>query len=176
MPPKQPPGPPFDKNERVFCFHREMLYEAKVLDVRSADEGEGWQYKIHYKGWKDRFDEWAPQDRLRKFNDENKELADQMKAQYATHSKGGSKQAKTKVPGKVPGSELGSARGSEERMPAATQSGRGPRRARDYELEHVSGFKFLFPYLTAMNFRCCHLDEGVLLFRLSISNPTAPSS
>lgn len=136
MPPKQTAGPPFEKNERVFCFHREMLYEAKVLDIKNADDGEGWHYKIHYKGWKDRFDEWAPQDRLRKFNDENQEFANQMKAQFATHSKASSKHAKSKMAGKIGESE--SARGSEERQPAATQSGRGPRRARDFELEHVS--------------------------------------
>lgn len=144
MPPKQAPGPPFDKNERVFCFHQNLLYEAKVIDIKAAED-EGWQYKVHYKGWKDRHDEWAPQDRLRKFNDENKELASQIKAQYSTHTtKSTAKQTKAKLPGKVQGSELGSTRGSEERMPTATQSGRGPRRARDYELEPVSVRFFFF--------------------------------
>lgn len=42
---------PFAKDERVLCFHHEMLYEAKVLDSRATDSG-SWQYKIHYKGWK----------------------------------------------------------------------------------------------------------------------------
>lgn len=152
MPPKHAPGPPFEKNERVFCFHREMLYEAKVLDIKTGEDGEGWYYKIHYKGWKDRFDEWAPQDRLRKFNDENQELANQMKAQFATHSKASSKQAKSKMAGKTMESE--SARGSEERQPAATQSGRGPRRARDFELEHVSYMSNLSSFLSRSCRRC----------------------
>lgn len=47
---------PYAKDERVLCFHHEMLYEAKILDVRKTDEKDGdhhsWQYKIHYKGWK----------------------------------------------------------------------------------------------------------------------------
>ncbi|MCQ8205932.1 hypothetical protein NP569_26970, partial [Vibrio parahaemolyticus] len=38
------------------------------------------------------------------------------------------------------GSELGSARGSEERIQAQTLSGRGPRRARDFELEQEDAF------------------------------------
>lgn len=45
---------PYAKEERVLCFHHEMLYEAKILDVRMTDEKDShsWQFKIHYKGWK----------------------------------------------------------------------------------------------------------------------------
>ncbi|OWP04109.1 hypothetical protein B2J93_5930 [Marssonina coronariae] len=47
---------PFAKDERVLCFHHDMLYEAKILDVRKAEEKDAeqhtWKYKIHYKGWK----------------------------------------------------------------------------------------------------------------------------
>lgn len=43
---------PFAKDERVLCFHHEMLYEAKILDVRQTEDKDSWQYKIHYKGWK----------------------------------------------------------------------------------------------------------------------------
>ncbi len=51
MPPsKQPPGPPFSVDEKVFCFHMEMLYEARILDVDQSEGGDGWRYKIHYKG------------------------------------------------------------------------------------------------------------------------------
>jgi mortality factor 4-like protein 1 len=45
---------PYAKDEKVLCFHHEMLYEAKILDVRPTEDKESpsWQYKIHYKGWK----------------------------------------------------------------------------------------------------------------------------
>jgi hypothetical protein len=43
---------PFNKEEKVLCFHHEMLYEAKILDVRQTEDHQSWQYKIHYKGWK----------------------------------------------------------------------------------------------------------------------------
>jgi len=43
---------PYSKDEKVLCFHHEMLYEAKILDVRSTEDDQSWQYKIHYKGWK----------------------------------------------------------------------------------------------------------------------------
>jgi len=49
--------PAFSKDEKALCFHHEMLYEAKILDVRPlAGSGSGpkgvWEYRVHYKGWK----------------------------------------------------------------------------------------------------------------------------
>lgn len=138
MPPKQVQAP-FSKDERVLCFHMEMLYEAKVLDVQQGDNGDGWLYKIHYKGWKASWDDWVPQDRVRKFTDENKELASQLMAQFKMLQSGkAGKQARKSA--RAIDSDFGSTRGSEERMAGGPiQSGRGPRRARDYDLEHVSG-------------------------------------
>jgi mortality factor 4-like protein 1 len=49
------PSQQYDKDEKVLCFHHEMLYEAKVLDVRQEDKNDkksGFQYLVHYKGWK----------------------------------------------------------------------------------------------------------------------------
>lgn len=169
-PPKQP-QPPFSKDERVLCFHMEMLYEAKVLDVMPNDSGDGFQYKIHYKGWKSSWDDWVPQDRVRKFTEENKELATQLAQQYkALHSgnKNSAKTGTTKKGGAAGGgrggagagsADLSSARGSEERTAggggggggggAATQSGRGgQRRVRDFDLETVSD---CHPLFTSMN-------------------------
>ena len=87
------------------------------------------------------WDDWVPQDRVRKFTDENKELAAQLHTQMKIL------QQKTPRSGTVSkkgarangGSDLSSARGSEERTgSAAAQIGRGPRRNRDYDLEQVS--------------------------------------
>lgn len=47
--------PTYRKDEKVFCFHHELLYEAKVTDVKPNEDDDaksGFQYKIHYKGWK----------------------------------------------------------------------------------------------------------------------------
>ena len=60
---------PFAVDEKVFCFHHDMLYEARIL--QAEQQPDGWKYKIHYKGWKNTWDDWVPQDRVRKFNDEN---------------------------------------------------------------------------------------------------------
>lgn len=139
MPPKQAPASPFAADERVFCFHMDMLYEARILDVMQVKDKDGdtWKFKIHYKGWKNTWDDWVPLDRVRKFNDENKELAAQLREQAKALQ-----QKTNKLPkklGKPNGSDFSSARGSEERTAAVTTaSGRGPRRARDFELENVS--------------------------------------
>ncbi|CCX11469.1 MRG-domain-containing protein [Pyronema domesticum] len=85
MPPAAAAKPvTYDVQERVLCFHGPMLYEAKVLEVRKPeDKKEQPEYKVHYKGWKNTWDEFVPADRLRKINEENlrmqKELNDNSK-------------------------------------------------------------------------------------------------
>jgi mortality factor 4-like protein 1 len=46
--------PAFSKDEKALCFHHELLYEAKILDVRTHGTGQKstYEYKVHYKGWK----------------------------------------------------------------------------------------------------------------------------
>jgi mortality factor 4-like protein 1 len=49
------PSPYFSPDEKVLCFHHELLYEAKILDYKFADNDDkkkGFLYKVHYKGWK----------------------------------------------------------------------------------------------------------------------------
>lgn len=138
MAPSKASAPPYNKDEKVLCFHHEMLYEAKILEVQQMDDG-GFQYKIHYKGWKNTWDDWVPQDRIRKFNEENRELAAQLTQAARASNQKSSKPVKKAGPKN--GSDFSSARGSEERTGgAAAVSGRGPRRARDFDLEHVSAF------------------------------------
>ena len=45
----------YHKDEKVLCFHHEILYEAKILDVRQTDPDDKkspFEYAVHYKGWK----------------------------------------------------------------------------------------------------------------------------
>ncbi|KAK1986388.1 MRG-domain-containing protein [Colletotrichum cereale] len=135
MAPARQPAQPFTKDEKVLCFHGEMLYEAKILDVQPADNGEGFQYRIHYKGWKNTWDDWVSIDRIRKFTEENKELASTLHAQMKDlRQKNSAKALKKNL--RINGTD--SARGSEERTAGVAASGRGPRRARDFDLEQIS--------------------------------------
>lgn len=133
-PSSKPAAPPYAKDEKVLCFHHDMLYEAKIIEIDSTEEG-GFRYKIHYKGWKATWDDWVPQDRIRKLNDENRELAAQLNQQARASMQ--KKSGPAKKAGLKNGSDFSSARGSEERSgAAATMSGRG--RKRDFDLENVS--------------------------------------
>ena len=58
MAPAAAPEPTFQKDEKIFCFHHELLYEAKVTEVKpneDDDKKSGFQYKVHYKGWKNTY-------------------------------------------------------------------------------------------------------------------------
>jgi len=80
----------------------------------------------------------VPQDRVRKFTDENKELAAQLHNQMKQITRQ-SKPARGAARGaKANGSEMGSGRGSEERNTSYAANSRRGGRAKDYEIETVS--------------------------------------
>lgn len=123
----------YSKDEKVLCFHMDMLYEAKVMDVAPVPKpGEGFRFKIHYKGWKASWDDWVLVDRIRPFDDEHRQLAAELYANVRQ-----SQQKNAKLPKKALRTGVDSARGSEERSSAAIQGGRG-RRGKDWELEQAS--------------------------------------
>ncbi|PIA19648.1 MRG-domain-containing protein [Coemansia reversa NRRL 1564] len=67
----------FKVNERILCFHGPLLYEAKVVKAEMWDGSDpdapepGPHYFVHYKGWKQTWDEWVDESRAMKFNEEN---------------------------------------------------------------------------------------------------------
>ena len=83
-----------------------------------------------------RWDDWVENDRLRKLNDENREIAQALKRQYLESTQ---KTAKPTASHKRKGlpSDLGSTRGSEERHASASATGRGQKRGRNADLEEV---------------------------------------
>lgn len=58
----------FNIGEKLLCFQRSHLYEAKCVDIRN---GEQIEYLIHYCGWKQKYDEWVTKDRILKLNEHN---------------------------------------------------------------------------------------------------------
>lgn len=146
MAPKQNQTPPYAKDERVLCFHGDLMYEAKVTEIKPAAKVDDTQYRIHYKGWKASWDDWVSADRIRKFTDDNKQLAAQLQLQARQRAPKSAKKGNAKGfgfgggAGIANGSEMSSARGSEERGANNSFGGRGPRRGRDYELETEDAF------------------------------------
>ncbi|GAM84471.1 hypothetical protein ANO11243_024670 [Dothideomycetidae sp. 11243] len=134
-------GSLFHKDEKALCFHLELLYEAKVLDARLVDANDKkgpCEYRVHYKGWKNTWDDWVPSDRLRKMTEENKELASNLRKEMDAQRRAAARPTAVNTLQKkksLGGSErLGSsARGSEE-----VSTSRGTKRGRDgRELEGI---------------------------------------
>ncbi|KAH9840755.1 MRG-domain-containing protein [Rhodofomes roseus] len=121
----------FAPNERVLCYHGPLVYEAKVLKMEHWDElntklgSVGPHYFVHYKGWKQTWDEWVQPSRLLKFNETNIALQKALQAQAsaaassssASAAKGANKSASAKDParlGRKDGGTRGTKRGREE--------------------------------------------------------------
>ncbi|KAI9310955.1 MRG-domain-containing protein [Dichotomocladium elegans] len=73
-------------DERVLCFHGPLIYEAKILDREwfvDHEELKGPCYLVHYKGWKNTWDEWVPETRVLRWNDINLETQQKLKNMYS---------------------------------------------------------------------------------------------
>jgi hypothetical protein len=94
-----------------------------------------WRLQSHANTTPRRWDDWVPQERLRKFTDENKELASNLKKDMDAQRRAASKPLTVQSSKKrVLGSDLASsARGSEDRSSVAPQAPRGTKRGRDVE-------------------------------------------
>ncbi|KAF3387330.1 Chromatin modification-related protein eaf3 [Penicillium rolfsii] len=133
----------YSKDEKVLCFHHDILYDAKILEVRHKDANDKksvLEYLVHYKGWKNTWDDWVLEDRLRKATDENRELAANLRREVeaAARQKNAKPAAKKRAM-----SDRSSVRDSEER--GNSVPGRASKRARgENDIE-----KFLYPSLRA---------------------------
>ncbi|WPH05026.1 MRG-domain-containing protein [Acrodontium crateriforme] len=137
MAPSSASGPAYAKDEKVLCFHHELLYEAKVTDnkiKKEAGKPDAWVYKIHYKGWKNTWDDWVPQERLRKLTEENKDLANNLKKEMDAQRRVAAGKSTLSTMTKRRGQDTGSsARGSEDRSSAVPPGPRGTKRGREIE-------------------------------------------
>ena len=87
-----------------------------------------------------RWDDWVPQDRLRKFTEENKELAQDLRQDLKRELEAQRQRAAPKSAvgrKKTAGSDFSSIRGSEERHSSVPVTGRGTKRGRDMDLDKV---------------------------------------
>ncbi|KAL1926427.1 hypothetical protein VTP01DRAFT_5756 [Rhizomucor pusillus] len=75
----------FEKDERVLCYHGPLLYEAKIIKRERKDDpnDDSPQYLVHYKGWKQTWDEWVPDERVLKWNDTNLQKQQQLKEMHS---------------------------------------------------------------------------------------------
>ncbi|KAI0060498.1 MRG-domain-containing protein [Artomyces pyxidatus] len=116
----------YSAGERVLCYHGPLIYEAKVLKTETWDElntklgSVGPHYFVHYKGWKQTWDEWVPSARLLKFNEANLALQKSLSQQQAAATSASAASAKAAAAAK------GAAQGARRK-----EGGRGTKRARE---------------------------------------------
>ncbi|CAA9998712.1 unnamed protein product, partial [Nesidiocoris tenuis] len=101
---KIPPAFKYQEGEKVLCFHGPLIYEAKCLQSRYDATEKVNQYHIHYSGWNKNWDEWVPETRVLKYNDQNILRQEELhKAQKAEPK--GKKGKKRSVSGKEKGED-----------------------------------------------------------------------
>ncbi|KJA22704.1 hypothetical protein HYPSUDRAFT_87295 [Hypholoma sublateritium FD-334 SS-4] len=130
-------SPIYNAQERVLCYHGPLIYEAKVLKTKTYDETStttgvvGPHYLVHYKGWKQTWDEWVPANRLLKITEGNLALQKNLQQNNTASVHGGS--TTTKAQSKA---VAGMSKESISTRAGARKDGtRGTKRARE-EDEH----------------------------------------
>ncbi|TFK35880.1 MRG-domain-containing protein [Crucibulum laeve] len=135
--------PVFNSGERVLCYHGPLIYEAKVLKAENFPQPSvltgftGAHYFVHYKGWKQTWDEWVPAQRLLKLNEQNQALQKQLQQSAAASGN----HASTSKPPKTAGKETTSTRTGTRK-----DGTRGTKRAReDDETSKKPELKLIVP-------------------------------
>ncbi|XP_037958867.1 nuA4 complex subunit EAF3 homolog [Teleopsis dalmanni] len=77
------PGFKFAKGEKVLCYYQGIAYEAKILKCLLTDKNQK-KYLVHYFGWNKKWDEWALEVRLKKYNLTDVELEDELAGDVGT--------------------------------------------------------------------------------------------
>ncbi|XP_017091971.2 nuA4 complex subunit EAF3 homolog [Drosophila bipectinata] len=85
----------FTDGERVLCFHGPLIYEAKVL--KSKPDATPVEYYIHYAGWSKNWDEWVPESRVLKYNEDNVKRRQELARQCGERSKKDNKKGSAKA-------------------------------------------------------------------------------
>jgi len=79
----------YKDGESILCYQGLLIYEAKIQGVKN--EGNGFLYDIHYKGWNKTWDEWVIEERVMKINEANiqkqKDVAIEVKSQKSFAAK-----------------------------------------------------------------------------------------
>lgn len=59
-------APTIEIGEKIICMQNSYLYEAKCIDLKK--EKNHFMYKVHYKKWNSKHDEWVVESRILKYN------------------------------------------------------------------------------------------------------------
>ncbi|KAK0502495.1 MRG-domain-containing protein [Armillaria luteobubalina] len=96
---------PFTVGERILCYHGPLIYEAKILKVQNMESSTftGIHYFVHYKGWKQTWDEWVPLGRALRYTEENLAKQKALQKTNTTANQAAANKAKTREGAGAPG-------------------------------------------------------------------------
>ncbi|KAK0216505.1 MRG-domain-containing protein [Armillaria nabsnona] len=95
----------FAVGERILCYHGPLIYEAKILKVQAMESPTftGIHYFVHYKGWKQTWDEWVPLGRALRYTEENLAKQKALQKTNTTANQATANKAKTRDGASAPG-------------------------------------------------------------------------
>ncbi|CAH1797971.1 unnamed protein product [Owenia fusiformis] len=79
------PKPKFSEGEKVLCFHGPLMYEAKCVKHEVKDKA--LRYLIHYSGWNKSWDEWVPESRIMKHNEQGLQKQKELQKAHAKNKR-----------------------------------------------------------------------------------------
>ncbi|KAF9078106.1 MRG-domain-containing protein [Rhodocollybia butyracea] len=136
-------------NEKCLCYHGPLIYEAKILKIRvftpeDTENGEiGPNFLVHYKGWKQTWDEWVTEPRILKLDEAG--IAKQKSlSQSALAAQAGANAAAGKMKDASGKASTANASGASASAGGSTRSGirkegaRGTKRAREDDDGHTA--------------------------------------
>ncbi|KAJ3995351.1 MRG-domain-containing protein [Lentinula boryana] len=131
-------------NEKCLCYHGPLIYEAKILKIRvftpeDTENGEiGPNFLVHYKGWKQTWDEWVTEQRILKFDEagiaKQKALSQSALAAQNAGAAGKMKDSSGKTIGNPAGLSISA--GGSTRSGIRKEGARGTKRAREDDDGH----------------------------------------
>ena len=93
----QGPQDTYTINEHCLCYHGDLLYEARINDIRNYETQPtptgklGYHYRVHYKGWSKGHDEIVTYDRLMKKTQDNLQTVKMVRGKATVEETGSSK-------------------------------------------------------------------------------------
>jgi hypothetical protein len=125
------PRPHLDPGVNHFSISTQQ-HTCPALTLHQPAQSSHSVFSAAFTNTKSSWDDWVPQDRLRKLTPENRELANNLR-----HEMLQAQRAARAAPPPVKKKAQGSSRGSEERQTSVSAAPRGQKRMRDQDLEKV---------------------------------------
>ncbi|KAN0065926.1 Esa1p-associated factor [Thecaphora frezii] len=180
----------YSESEKVLCYHGPLIYSAKILKAEkwtgddNATHQVGPHYLVHYDGWKKTWDEWVPESRLLKHNDENlakkagleaAAKAGSLTASGPSDPKSTKADAKKSSAGGGGSAAAGGGEASERKSSTAARGTKRGREAVDHDEEYVKRPEIKIPIPDLLKVQLVDDWENVTKHEMLVKLPRKPT-